>query len=79
MCIRDSLYVYMDPTYDGSAILYSIPGKVPNPVNMPNYCYFKDRCEMALPCCDGEYPLSLIHISSTSALPATATTPLSRF
>ena len=31
--------------------LYSIPGKVPNPVNMPNYCYFKDRCEMALPCC----------------------------
>ena len=24
--------------------LYSIPGKVPNPVNMPNYCYFKDRC-----------------------------------
>ena len=27
--------------------LYSIPGKVPNPVNMPNYCYFKDRCEHA--------------------------------
>ena len=25
--------------------LYSIPGKVPNPVNMPEYCYFKDRCE----------------------------------
>ena len=25
--------------------LYSIPGKVPNPINMPNYCYFKDRCE----------------------------------
>ena len=24
--------------------LYSITGKVPNPVNMPNYCYFKDRC-----------------------------------
>ena len=26
--------------------LYSIPGKVPNPIDMPNYCYFKDRCEM---------------------------------
>ena len=26
--------------------LYSIPGKVPNPVDMPNYCYFKDRCEL---------------------------------
>ena len=24
--------------------LYSIPGKVPNPVDMPDYCYFKDRC-----------------------------------
>ena len=28
--------------------LYSIPGKVPNPVNMPDYCYFRDRCEHAL-------------------------------
>ena len=36
--------------------LYSIPGKVPNPINMPNYCYFKDRCEMCLDCCSGEYP-----------------------
>ena len=36
--------------------LYSIPGKVPNPVNMPNYCYFKDRCEQCLACCNGEYP-----------------------
>ena len=36
--------------------LYSIPGKVPNPVNMPDYCYFKDRCELQLPCCGGEYP-----------------------
>ena len=36
--------------------LYSIPGKVPNPVEMPNHCYFRDRCEMRMPCCDGEYP-----------------------
>ena len=36
--------------------LYSIPGKVPNPVNMPDYCYFKDRCEMCVEKCNGEYP-----------------------
>ncbi len=39
--------------------LYSIPGKVPNPVNMPDYCYFKDRCEQQLPCCGGEYPCEI--------------------
>jgi peptide/nickel transport system ATP-binding protein len=36
--------------------LYSIPGKVPNPVNMPDYCYFKDRCEMCIEKCEGKYP-----------------------
>ena len=36
--------------------LYSIPGNVPNPINMPNYCYFKDRCEMCVGKCDGNYP-----------------------
>ena len=36
--------------------LYSIPGKVPNPINMPNYCYFKDRCEMCVEPCGGAYP-----------------------
>ena len=37
--------------------LYSIPGKVPNPINMPDYCYFRDRCEMKCGSeCDGEYP-----------------------
>jgi len=39
--------------------LYSIPGKVPNPVNMPDYCYFRDRCEKRLPCCDGKYPCEI--------------------
>lgn len=39
--------------------LYSIPGKVPNPINMPNYCYFRDRCELRLPQCDGEYPCQI--------------------
>lgn len=36
--------------------LYSIPGKVPNPVDMPNYCYFKDRCDRCVKACDGAYP-----------------------
>lgn len=36
--------------------LYSIPGSVPNPINMPDYCYFKDRCERRMPVCDGVYP-----------------------
>ena len=40
--------------------LYSIPGKVPNPINMPDYCYFRDRCEMrAGAVCDGEYPCEI--------------------
>ena len=44
--------------------LYSIPGKVPNPINMPNYCYFKDRCEMQCEHCRGQYPPE-IKISDT--------------
>jgi len=36
--------------------LYTIPGSVPNPVNMPDYCYFKDRCNRRMPACDGAYP-----------------------
>lgn len=44
--------------------LYNIPGSVPNPVNMPNYCYFRDRCEMQCDMCSGKYPPS-IRISET--------------
>ena len=44
--------------------LYNIPGSVPNPVNMPNYCYFKDRCEMQCEHCKGQYPPE-IRISDT--------------
>ncbi len=36
--------------------LYSIPGNVPNPIDMPDYCYFKDRCEMCVEKCNGKYP-----------------------
>ena len=44
--------------------LYSIPGSVPNPVNMPDYCYFRDRCEKCVERCDGKYPPE-IHVSDT--------------
>ncbi len=44
--------------------LYSIPGSVPNPVNMPDYCYFRDRCERCVERCKGEYPPEL-HVSDT--------------
>lgn len=44
--------------------LYNIPGSVPNPVDMPNYCYFRDRCEMQCDRCKGEYPPE-IRISDT--------------
>ena len=46
--------------------LYSIPGKVPNPINMPDYCYFKDRCESCVAACDGEYPHE-VRLSPTHA------------
>ena len=44
--------------------LYSIPGSVPNPINMPNYCYFRDRCEMCVDGCEGAYP-SVYKVSPT--------------
>ena len=44
--------------------LYNIPGSVPNPVNMPNYCYFRDRCEYCTEACRGAYPPN-IQISDT--------------
>ena len=47
--------------------LYNIPGSVPNPVDMPNYCYFRDCCQMRDECngrCDGVYPPE-IRISDT--------------
>ncbi len=39
--------------------LYCIPGFVPNPINMPNYCYFRDRCERCTKECAGEYPATV--------------------
>lgn len=36
--------------------LYSIPGQVPNPINMPNTCFFKGRCDKCIAKCSGLYP-----------------------
>ena len=36
--------------------LYSIPGQVPNPINLPNTCYFKNRCNKCINKCNGLYP-----------------------
>ncbi len=44
--------------------LYSIPGAVPNPVNMPDYCYFRDRCEKCVERCQGKYPPE-VHVTDT--------------
>lgn len=44
--------------------LYNIPGNVPNPIKMPNYCYFRDRCERRFGACDGEYPKE-IYVTNT--------------
>lgn len=47
--------------------LYTIPGTVPNPINMPNYCYFRDRCNKRFGKCDGEYPAT-IKVSPTHSV-----------
>lgn len=44
--------------------LYSIPGNVPNPVNLPEHCYFKNRCESCMEACSGVYP-KMVHLSDT--------------
>jgi peptide/nickel transport system ATP-binding protein len=46
------------------ARLYSIPGSVPNPINMPDYCYFRDRCEQRMAACDGVYPRE-VYVTNT--------------
>ncbi|MEG1459591.1 MAG: ABC transporter ATP-binding protein [Acetivibrio sp.] len=44
--------------------LYSIPGNVPNPINLPSHCYFKNRCEFCIDTCEGEYP-ELVAVTET--------------
>ena len=53
------------PTMDSdSDTLFNIPGNVPNPVNMPTHCYFKERCSKCIAKCSGDYP-GMIKVSPT--------------
>ena len=47
-----------------SDTLFNIPGNVPNPINMPNYCYFRERCDKCVGKCAGDYP-DMIRVSPT--------------
>ena len=47
-----------------SDVLFNIPGNVPNPINMPTHCYFKERCDRACDKCGGDYP-DMIRVSPT--------------
>ena len=51
-------------TLDDSTELYNIPGNVPNPVDMPHHCYFKERCARCTHRCSGDYP-EMVQVSPT--------------
>ena len=51
-------------TANSNEPLYSIPGQVPSPINLPNTCYFKNRCNKCIDKCNGEYP-KLVKVSDT--------------
>lgn len=44
--------------------LYSIPGQVPNPINMPDTCFFRGRCNKCIKKCSGKYPPE-VYVSDT--------------
>lgn len=44
--------------------LYNIQGNVPNPINMPKTCYFKNRCEKVCDKCKGDFP-HMVQVSPT--------------
>ena len=53
------------PTLESNTdTLFNIPGNVPNPINMPNHCYFKERCSKCIGKCSGEYP-GMVQVSPT--------------
>ena len=53
------------PTMDSDTdTLFNIPGNVPNPVNMPKHCFFKERCSMCKKKCSGDYPC-MVQVSPT--------------
>ncbi|HHV58802.1 MAG TPA: ABC transporter ATP-binding protein [Clostridiaceae bacterium] len=44
--------------------LFSIKGQVPSPINMPDYCYFYNRCDKCMDICAKKYP-EMIQFSET--------------
>ncbi len=44
--------------------LFNIPGNVPNPIDMPDHCYFKERCSQCIGKCSGDYPC-MVQVSPT--------------
>ncbi len=53
---------------DAAEELYSIPGNVPNPINIPDECLFKGRCNMRCADCEGKcYPRE-IKVSPTHSV-----------
>ena len=53
---------------DAAEELYSIPGNVPNPINIPDECLFKGRCDRRCAQCEGKtYPRE-IKISPTHSV-----------
>ena len=54
------------PTLESNSdTLFNIPGNVPNPINMPNYCHFRERCsECTMKCFDKDYP-EMVQVSPT--------------
>ena len=53
------------PTMDSNSdTLFNIPGNVPNPVNMPKHCFFKERCSKCINKCSGDYP-GMVQVSPT--------------
>lgn len=44
--------------------LFNIPGNVPNPIDMPDHCYFKERCTQCIGKCSGQYP-GMVQVSPT--------------
>ena len=45
------------PTFEeNNEKLYSIPGQVPNPMNLPDYCYFYERCDRRKDICKKGIP-----------------------
>ena len=51
-------------TSDSQEPLYSIPGSVPSPINLPDTCFFKGRCNKCIKKCDGKYP-GFVKVSDT--------------